>query len=45
MASSVDVDDKKLDGLGLGSFWGIVKTLLTSNVFPVSSSHIAPNGT
>lgn len=41
----VVTDDKKLDGSGLGVFWGIVKALLSTNVFPVDSSHIAPNGT
>ena len=42
---SVSVNDKKLNGRGLSDLWGICKTLLTQNVFPVSSQHIAPNGT
>lgn len=40
---SVDVNDKKLDGHGLGDFWSIVKALLTSNVFPVDQNHISSN--
>lgn len=39
------VDDKILDGAGLGDFWGDVKSMFSQNVFPISQDHIAPNGT
>lgn len=42
---AVSRDDKKLDGGGLGDFWGIVKSMFTSSVFPVDQNHIAANGT
>ena len=34
-----------LSGGGLGDFWAIIKAKFGGNVFPVDSSHIAPNGT